>query len=59
MHSPEEYKKKAEVCERLARMGSQDVADMILALVNAWRRHAQQAELAILDGSAYFLRTRK
>jgi hypothetical protein len=59
MHSPEQYKKKTEECVRLARMGSQDVADMILALVNAWRRHAQQAELAILDGSAYFLRTRK
>ena len=59
MRSPEEYKKKAEECERLARMGSRDVTDMILVLVNAWRQHAQQVELAILDGSARFFHTRK
>jgi hypothetical protein len=45
MQTPEEYRKYAEECERLARMGPQDKADIMLAIANAWRQRAEEAQL--------------
>jgi hypothetical protein len=45
MQTPEEYRKYAEECERLARMGPPDKADIMLAIANAWRQRAEEARL--------------
>jgi hypothetical protein len=45
MQTPEEYRKYAEECERLARMGPPDKADIMLAIASAWRQRAEEAEL--------------
>jgi hypothetical protein len=45
MQTPEEYRKYAEECEQLARMGPPVKADIMLAIANAWRQRADEAEL--------------
>jgi hypothetical protein len=44
MLTPEEYRKYAEECEQLARMGPPDKADIMLAIANAWRGLAEEAQ---------------
>ncbi len=61
MQHPEQYLKYAEECERLARVSTREQADAMLAIANAWRRRAEEAErkqrkddafdLAVLQGS--------
>jgi hypothetical protein len=45
MQTPEEYRKYAEECERLARMVPPDKADIMLGIANAWRQCAEEAQL--------------
>jgi hypothetical protein len=44
MQTPKDYRKYAEECERLARVGPRDNADAMLAIAQAWRQRAQEAE---------------
>jgi hypothetical protein len=45
MQTPDEYRQFAEECERLARIAPPDKADIMLAIANAWRQRAEEAQL--------------
>ncbi len=44
MQTPEEYRKYAEECERIARNGPPEHRETLLKIANAWRQYAASAE---------------
>jgi hypothetical protein len=44
MQTPEEYRKYAEECERIARNGPPEHQEILLKIANAWRQYAANAE---------------
>jgi hypothetical protein len=49
MHTPEEYRKYAEECERIARSVSPENRTILLNIARAWRERAHHAEKRIED----------
>ena len=44
MHSPEQYRKYAEECERMARDAKPEEQAILLHIAKAWRRCADEIE---------------
>jgi hypothetical protein len=44
MQTPDEYRKYAEECERIARNGPQEHQETLLKIARAWRECAENAE---------------
>jgi len=44
MHSPEQYRKYAEECERMARDAKPEKQAILLHIAKAWRRCADEIE---------------
>jgi hypothetical protein len=44
MRSPDEYRKYARECERIAREGPEENRKVLLEIAAAWRRCAEDAE---------------
>jgi hypothetical protein len=44
MRSPEEYRKYANECERIAREGPEENRRVLLEIAGAWRQCAEDAE---------------
>ncbi len=49
MHTPEDYRKYAEECERIARSVSPENRRILLNIARAWRERADDAEEKIKD----------
>jgi hypothetical protein len=49
MHTPEEYRKYAEECERIARSVSPENRRILLNIARAWRERADDVEIKIKD----------
>jgi hypothetical protein len=52
MHTPEEYRKYAEECERIARSVSPENRRILLNIARAWRERGDHAEKKIKDSSS-------
>ncbi len=50
MHTPDEYRRYAQECERIARDGSPENQETLLKIASAWRECADTAEKKIKDG---------
>jgi hypothetical protein len=49
MQTPEEYRRYAEECERMARDGPPENRESLLKIASAWRECADSAEKKIKD----------
>jgi hypothetical protein len=49
MHTPEDYRKYAEECERIARNVSPENRTILLNIARAWRERADHTENNIKD----------
>jgi hypothetical protein len=49
MQTPEDYRKYAEECERIARSVSPENRRILLNIARAWRERADEAEKKIKD----------
>jgi len=52
MQTPEEYRRYAEECERMARDGPPENRESLLKIASAWRECADNAENKIKDTSS-------
>jgi hypothetical protein len=52
MHTPDEYRRYAEECERIARDGPPENRESLLKIASAWRECADNAENKIKDTSS-------
>ena len=50
MRSPEEYRKYAGECERIAREGPEENRRVLLEIAAAWRQCAEEAERKAAKG---------